>query len=81
MAQWLQILAGLVGIVVTLFCVGAVPFGFKVQGRLSSIETTVTLMAGQRTELDRLHDKIGRLEVQQARLEAAYREQGSGDRG
>lgn len=69
MAEWLQLLFALVGIVVTLFCFGAVPFGFSMHGRLSGIESTLNAMAGQRTELDEMHGELGRLTVKIARLE------------
>ena len=57
----------IVGIMVAVFCGGAIPFGFRVERRLARIETVLEQQAVQGTSIAAIDARVKLLELAAAR--------------
>jgi hypothetical protein len=62
----LHILEMLIGVVVILTCVAAVPFAMRVTGLLAKIETKLDAMAWQATAINELQRDLNAVKVEMA---------------
>ena len=63
----IQVLNIIVGLVIAVFCTSAVPFGFRLQSRLASIETKLEFHDDLKSWIQRIEIDVQDIKIQQAK--------------
>jgi len=69
MTDVISIIEMIVGLVVTVFCLGAIPFGATIVKKLAAIETTLETMRWQETAIREMRESEAQIKTRLALVE------------